>query len=201
MAMKKRVSKHRQRARVREELVQRGFSIEERSGRGILPGARLLATRDNETVDVAVRASLERSLGFSRKPDGDWRTLESADWLAAIVPAAGKGDRFQILFFEASRLIPAFDKALSAMRKENRAPSLEMPIYIPLDPRSRKNVGHQENGLAALAMWDPVEVEIDGAEPVVAGTTENFIQRVKREFAEINQVDISKVQVEFKIVD
>jgi hypothetical protein len=194
------VPKHQQRARVRAEFLARGFAVESRTGRGVLPGARLRATREGETFEVAVKCSLERSLGFSRKPNGRWRTLDSVDWLAAIVPAPGGSEKFQIYCFDTSSLVEAYDHALSGMRKAGRAPSLEMPVYVPLDRASRKNVGHHEAGLKELAKWT-VEVEIDRLEPVVVAEGESFVQRVKREFAVINQVDISKVQVEFRIVD
>ena len=86
------------------------------------------------------------------------------------------------------------------MRKAGLAPSLEMPVYVPLDQGSRKNVGHKVDGLTRHAIWTH-DVEIDRSKPGDTAGNESFIQRVKREFADINQVDIAKVQVEFKIID
>jgi len=37
---------------------------------------------------------------------------------------------------------PLFDRALNALQSAKRAPELEMPIFIPLDDQSKKNVGH-----------------------------------------------------------
>lgn len=195
----KNIPKYLQRARVRAAFQERGFETESRTGRGILPDARLRITRDGEAFEVAVKCSLERSLGFSRKSTRRWRTLDSVDLLAAIVPVAGGSGKFQIYCFEASSLIEAYNKALSGMREARRAPSLEMPIYIPLDRRSRKNVGHHESDLAKRAMWD-IEVEVDQSEETIRPEHEDSIQRAKREFAERNQVSIDRVSLELKII-
>jgi hypothetical protein len=164
------------------------------------PGARLSVTHEGVTRRVAVRCSFERALGFARDAEGDWRPLIKVDWIVAIVPAAGVSDDLQIYCFDASSLIEPYDNALSEMKKAGRAPSLEMPIYIPLDPRSRKNVGHNQVGLAEQAMWSrTVSGEGVGESPPTAAQ-ENFIERVKREFAEINNVNVEKVSVEFRII-
>jgi hypothetical protein len=198
MGKKERVPKHRQRLLVRAELTRRGLAVEDVTGRGLLPGARLSVTHERKTLRVAVKCSFERALGFGRDADGDWRPLINVDWIVAIVPAAGVSDDLQIYCFDASYLIEAYDNALSEMKRARRAPSLEMPIYIPLDRRSRKNVGHSEVGLAERAMWSSL-VEGAGELPPIAAQ-ESFIEKVKREFAEINNVNVEKVSVEFRII-
>jgi len=94
--------------------------------------------------------------------------------------------------------IAEFEKAWKALEKAGRSLSFEIPIFIPLDEVSRKNVGHNIANLKARAVWS---VRLS-AEEVRARTSaasgETFYERVKREFAERNGVDVSQVEVEFR---
>jgi len=76
----------------------------------------------------------------------------------------------------------------------------EMPIFVPLDKESRKNVGHGVSNLKQLALWT-VRVGADELkDKTVNHNVETFIDRVKREFAERNEVEVDKVVVEFRIL-
>lgn len=182
----------------RKEFVQQGFSVEEKRGRGLTSGSRLTITKNGEPArEVAVRASLERLLSFTRHAEsGGWRILTAVDYVAAVVPSVGKRGGYDVLVFEAPRLQAAFDRALAFLRKEKRVPSPEMPIFVPLDKSSRKNVGHSVAGLAREAFLhvQGLDIAIDEPEP-----EENFFDRVKREFAERNQIDPQKVKVRFEV--
>jgi hypothetical protein len=196
-----RIPKYRQREIGRDILIRRGFEIREKTGRGILPGARLSASKGGETVEVSVKISPERLLGFSRKPNElTWRTLSSVDLVLTIVPSRSATGRLEVYCFEKSRLIEVFDRALDEMRRAGRAPSYEMALFVPLDEPSRKNVGHSEAGLAQLALWTD-EVDSDHYQKHFASGQETFVERAKREFAKINGVDVSKVRVRFEIID
>ena len=72
-------------------------------------------------------------------------------------------------------------------------------VFVPLDEVARKNVGHKVANLKAIAIWS---VRLNAEEVRVrtsAGTEESFYDRVKREFAKLSGVDVSKVEIEFRI--
>lgn len=106
-----------------------------------------------------------------------------------------------MLAFDPAKIKQIFDRALKAMKKKGQDPSLEVPVFVPLDHRSRKDVGHDVVGLADRALY----VEHLTAKEVISlsGLTpeQKWIDRVKREFAERNGVDVRKVSVEFRIKD
>jgi len=182
-------------------LIERGFEVEERSGQGIPSGGRLIARpAKGPALEVAVRIIPSRSLGFSRAGDGAFRTLKSVQLILAVVrDHEGAGD-FAVLAFEAKTLVRCYSKALEQLENAGRSPDLDVPIFIPVDEKSKKNVGHNIAGLKKLALWssriDTKQLEDQRLDK----DTETFIERVKREFAERNEVDASKVIVEFRIV-
>jgi hypothetical protein len=183
-------------------LAEKGFVVEERTGKGIRPGARLTAKPpQGPAVDVAVRTGRERSLGFSRLRDGNFRTLQNVRLVLAVVPDDKSGGGFVVLAFESKVLKRWFGKALNELEQAGRAPELDLPIFIPLDAQSKKNLGHQIVGLKKAALWsariEPKQLE----EQKMAGESESFIDRVKREFAERNEVEVSRVRVEFRILE
>ena len=184
-------------ARVLED---KGFQVKELSGKGIRPGARLSAKRvRGSPFEVAVRTSRERSLGFSRLSDGSWRTLESVRWVVCVIPDEETSSDFAVFAFESEALKPWFDRALKALQDAKRAPELGMPIFIPLDDQPKKNVGHDLVGLKKAAIWSE-RVNPKELQEVPSESMEIFIDRVKREFAERINVDVSKVVVEFRVL-
>lgn len=182
-------------------LEEKGFAIKERTGKGIRPGARLSAKPSKgPALEVAVRTGSERSLGFSRLSNGDWRTLQSVQWVLGVAPDDGSAGDFTVFAFKSTRLKIWFDKALKALVDAGRSPDLDVPIFIPLDEKSKKNVGHNIVGLKNAAVWTaPIKMK-QLEEQNQSENFETFIDRVKREFAERNQVDVSKVSVEFRIL-
>jgi hypothetical protein len=68
-----------------------------------------------------------------------------------------------------------------------------------VDEVSRKNVGHDIANLKALAIWS---VHLSAEEARARSSMESpetFYDRIKREIAERNGVDVSKVEFEFRI--
>lgn len=182
-------------------LKEKGFKLEERQGRGIRPGARWVAKPPKgSAIEIAVRTGRERSLGFSRLSDGGWRTLQSVEMVLCVVPDDKSSGDFVVLAFDARKLTTEFDKALKALEKEKRAPELDIPIFIPIDNQSKKNVGHNIAGLKDAAAWSLPISSKQLEDYRLNEDLETFIERVKREFAERNEVDVSKVSVEFRIL-
>src|SRR4051794_21012518 len=185
----------------RTVLEQKGFQTEERTGKGIRPGARFKAEpAKGPALEVAVRTGRERSLGFSRLNTSSWRTLQSVQLVVAVVPHQDTPGDFEVLAFESKTLKSWYGKALKALESADRAPELAAPVFIPLDEQSKKNLGHNIVGLKKAALWS-VRINAQRLENAkLSGDLETFIDRVKREFAERNEVDVSKVSVEFRIL-
>jgi hypothetical protein len=185
-----------------KELERRGYYVRCITGQGILPGTRLEVTKDGGSPKkVAVRTSYERLVSFARHPDGEaWRTLSKVDLVVVAVPSKNNSEKIEVLTFYAGVMIDVFDEALGALLQTHKDPPYGMPIYVPLDAKNKKNFGHPVAGLKAKAIR---ETEINAVElNALASKNENdtFIERVKREFAEKNDVDVGKVVVEFRIV-
>jgi hypothetical protein len=184
-----------------KDLVDRGYTVIPRSGQGLLPGARLKATKDGVSYEVAVRTSYERVVSFTRHTDGQWRTLPKVDLVIVVVPAENDSEKIEALTFSRETMTDVFDEALRALRRQKREPAYGIPIFVPLDTQNKKNFGHPVAGLKTKTMWVPSvfgDAELSALR--LQNIDQNFIDRVKREFAEINNVDVSKVFVEFRIV-
>ncbi|SHG55945.1 hypothetical protein SAMN05443248_1956 [Bradyrhizobium erythrophlei] len=132
--------------------------------------------------------------------NSQWRTLENVDLVLAVVPAAKNSEIVEVLAFDSTALKARFDIASKGLERVDRSSSFEMPIFIPIDKESRKNVGHSVSNLKEIALWS---VNVSAAAMKVKASDDRagtFIDRVKREFAERNEVDVSKVVVEFRIL-
>jgi len=183
----------------RTVLEDRGYLTELRTGQGLLPGARLRAKKDGEAFDVAVRTSHQRTLSFTMQTSGRWRGL-SVDLVLAVVPAEKNSESVEVLAFDSTVLKDRFDKALKGLEHADRPARYEMPVFVPLDRETRKNVGHGVSNLKEVALWTQRVGAAELKFKISIDSVETFIDRVKREFAERNQVDVSKVVVEFRIL-
>ena len=167
-------------------------------GPGIIEGARLeVVAGDACERTVAVRTSLARELGFARRPEGSWVTLPNVDEVVVAVPSAEEVDDAEVLAFDAHTLIEAFDAALAAQKKNGPGVFSTAPVFIALDGEPSAT-----SGLKEKAKWRMVipRSALSARRKANAPSTDAFIDRVKREFAEINGVDVSKVVIEFKII-
>jgi hypothetical protein len=188
------------RAVVPSVLAEHGFeNIRVISQQGVLRGARLLAVRDGHEVEIAVKATLERAISFTKQSKARWRTASAVDLVVAVVPAPNSREAIEVHIFESKAIVEEFDKAWKALQAAGRSLSFEIPIFIPLDKVSRKNVGHDIADLKARARpMIPLNAEEIKARSS-SETTQTFYDRVKQEFADKVGVDVSKVEVEFRI--
>jgi hypothetical protein len=182
-------------------LKEKGFKVEEQTGQGIRPWARLIATPpEGPPIKIAVRTGVDRSISFSRLASGEFRTLGRVHLVLAVVPDEKNSNDLAVIAFDSKILRGWYSRALKALDRAGRTPDLEVPIFIPLDEQSRKNVGHSVSGLKKAALWS-VCIEAEKLKDLhLSESTETFLDRVKREFAERNEVDVSKVFVEFRIM-
>ena len=140
------------RAAARSVLVDRGFKVRVKPGQGYLPGSRVVAEKNGKEMVVAVKASKERVLSFTRQSDDLWRTLHAVGLVLAAVPDANDADVTEFLAFKKKTLVAEFDRAWKALEKEKRPLSFKIPVFIPLDEVARKNVGHNVGNLKRLGV-------------------------------------------------
>ena len=194
-------TKSQLRACARTALEQRGFSVELIPGAGVVPGVRLKATKNSNTLIVAVRTSLRRAIGLMRNPDGGWKTIPNVDEVVAVTPATDDLRCVEVFGFDPKILIKIFDAALAAQLKRYPRLSNEAPIFVSLDEGRRGGTTKTISNLKAQAQWNlimPLDLTTTAGSYRSEANT-GFIERVKREFAELNGVDVSKVSVDFRI--
>jgi len=172
-----------------------------RKGPGIVEGARLQTKTATGVLKIAVRTSLEREVGLMCDPKGTWKTIPKMDLVVVAVPSAEDLEAAEIFAFDPNVVIKVFDAALKKRRPGNPH-FYKAPTFVALDEDRRKRSTSSLAGLKEKAEWRAV-VPIDKTmKPKSSGaeTTGDFIERVKREFAELNRIDVSKVVVEFRIL-
>jgi len=179
----------------------RGFKVELISGPGIVPGARLRAIKGSEEREIAVRSSLDREVGLTRRPNGGWATIPRMDEVVVAVPVDGQPDSAEVLSFAPDVVIKAFDAALAARLKDKPGFPIKAPLFVALDDRKHGRPPIAEAGLKSKAQWQTVvplaAVPRQRLSPAISPV--GFIERVKQEFADLHGVDVSKVTVEFRI--
>ena len=181
-------------------LEQRGLTTEPVRGSGILPGARIRAKKGSLTLKVAVRTSLAREVGLTRKSDGHWATIPRMDEVLVAVPSANDHGSAEILSFAPKVLMRAFDAALKARQDENPNFKLKSPIFIALDELGSGG-DPREPALKAMSQWSSL-VPLTSVSPPHFSQNElesEFFDRVRQEFAERHGFDFSKVTVKFSI--
>jgi hypothetical protein len=186
-------------------LEQRGFRVDLVGGPGIVPGARLRASKGSESREIAVRTSTDREVGLARRPDGRWATISRVDEVIVVVPAVDQPDTAEVFSFAPKDLMRAFDAALKARKKGKPRFSVKAPIFLPLDELVAADASQSSLGLdvdrGQKAEW-PILVPL-AAVPrhrlLPSVTAVGFIERVRREFADLHGVDVNKVTVEFRI--
>jgi hypothetical protein len=209
------------RACARVALERRGFVVRKKPGLGVVPGARLRIQRPGQAEQtVVVRVSKKRKIGISRHQwSGRWFEVPGLNEVVIVSPSLHDPRLADVIGFDAGVLIQVFE-VLDTLRNgpytENR--ELNFPILVALDPRpgdesnsSSSNLIEKASWVAEVSLPEPASTSIDhvvdGREPARAVASsepkvkpEGFIERVRREFAEINGVDVGKVMVNFHIV-
>jgi hypothetical protein len=148
---------------------------------------------------VGVRTSFERGLGLARDKTGRWR-ISDVDEVLVAVPTDDKTS-VEVMSFDPKLLIKIFDDALN--QRPNLKEDYRLPVFMPLDKKRLRSTGAIIPGLKEKSVWRKImkpdeEMLRKSAEQ---SSARSFIERVKREFAEINGVDVSKVTVHFGITD
>jgi hypothetical protein len=194
------ISKQRLRDAGFEALTTREYEPKLVSGPGIVPGARLKATAGSIAGEqIAVRTSQDREVGLLRRYDNrKWRTIPKVREVVVAVPSLTNPDSsIEVLCFDSDTVIETFDAAVKKAGK--RALSYKAPVFVALDDTPQKGSGALAGGLAAKAKWRET-ISVESIAEKLPDQSDGFIERVKREFAERNGVDVSKVIVEFRIV-
>ena len=180
----------------RAVLVDRGFEVRVKPGQGYLPGSRLVAKKNGKQTIVAVKASKERALSFTRQPNGKWRTLHVAGLVLAVVPAEDNEEEVEVLAFKRDTLVAAFDRAWKVLQEEERSLSFNIPVFVPLDAVGRKNVGHDVGNLKKQSIWPSVRLTLEQARAKsmsIARTDESYIDSFIRRYAKENNLDEHQV--------
>ncbi len=191
------VKKSTLRAAAYAVLQTRGYGAIQVRGPGIVPGARLKATKGTGAgQQIAVRTSQDREVGLLRRFDNQsWRTIPNVYEVVAAVPSLTQPhSSIDVFCFDPKKLIARFDAAVQTAGHGEVSP--KAPVFIALDENPQKSA--LTTGLAADAKWrDEISVEAIVGE---LSPSDGFVERVKQEFAELNGVDVSKVIVEFRII-
>lgn len=178
-------------------LGRHGFTTRPKTGPGIMPNARLWASNGAREYEVAVRTSLDREVGLTRHPSGEW-ALPEVHRIVVSVPATDDAGSADVYMFDPDVLTAWFDIALADLEKRNSRPSYKSPIFVPLDDRRKRS--EIIPGLKAKAEWHEIVPLTSMSAP--GDSTESvtdFASRVKREFADQFRADINKVFVDIRI--
>jgi hypothetical protein len=128
---------------------------------------------------------------------GDWRTIPEADEVIVAVQAQDDANLAEVFGFAPEVLIRAFNAlAAKTLAKKSREQALKSPVFIALD-HQLDDPHELSSNLKKKSSWSmivPLKPQKTAAEGL------GFVERVKREFAELNGVDISKVLVNFQII-
>jgi hypothetical protein len=185
------------------------FQVEVRKRPRVVPGGRLTVRRGPEKLQVAVRTSSKRDVTLLRGDDGKWKTIPGVDLVVVAVPTEHSQESVDVFGFDPPSMLELFDRAAAFQRKRNPAVSEELPICVALDSGRSKGFGKAISGLKDKAKWsetvaidDSILASAKKLEGVKKGdSTIGFVERVKRELAELMGVDVSKVEVTFRILD
>jgi hypothetical protein len=192
------VPKQKLREAAQMVLTNRDYAPVPVSGRGIVPGTRWKATKGPAAgQQIAVRTPVTREVGFVRRDDKPgWRTISNSKIPETVVAVPSLSDPeslIEVLCFNSKTMAAKFDAAVKKARDRTLYPNA--PVFLALDEIPQSGSGALTGGLKAEAKWRE-EISVD----LVSAPPDEFFERVKREFAERNGVDVSKVIVEFRIV-
>jgi hypothetical protein len=182
-------------------LERHGYEVETVTSAGVLPGARLRARMGAAERTIAVRTSLDREVGLTRQPDGTWTTISKVDEVLIVVPANDPPDAAEVFAFAPAVLIEAFNAVLAARTEDKGELACKVPIFVSLDTPVRGTFDPVAVGLREKAEWRTVVplASVREREGTDRGSTMALLERVKREYADLQGVDVGCVSVEFRI--
>jgi hypothetical protein len=178
----------------RTVLMDRGYDVRIEPGQGYLPGARVIAVKGGEETNVVVKASQERALNFTRQSETRIRSLHWANLVVAVFPAENDRDEADVFGWEKKPLERAFNRAWKSLKNAKRPIGFNIPIFIPIDEVSRKNVGHDVRNLKKHAAWS-VHLTAEELAARSSRKEESYVDQFRRRFAAENGVDISQVMI------
>jgi hypothetical protein len=178
----------------RSVLIDEGYDVRLKPGQGYLPGSRVILAKAGEKTDAAIKASQQRALSFTRKSNMRWRTLDSVDLVIAVVPAEKNQDEAEVFAFDSKALVRIFNRAWKALESAKRPVGFNMPVFVPIDEISRKNVGHDVANLKKLAIR---EIHLTSEELAKHGSSNegSYVDQFRRRFAAENGVNVSQVMI------
>jgi hypothetical protein len=188
---------------VRLALEQRGWVVEQIRGKGLVPGVRLEVLEPGEKPrQIAVRTSRDRKVALMRFPSGKWRTVSKVKEVVVAVPALNDPASVEVLHFYSETLIQAFDALVRKTEGRNKKKGLKAPVFIALDPKEDDPHGGLASDLKFKAAVWSVTLPLGPQVARVVGSAKEagFIERVRREFAELTGTDVSKVIVSLHVV-
>jgi hypothetical protein len=174
--------------------MDRGYDVRVKPGQGYLPGARVITAKAGKETDVAVKTSQERALSFTKQSNKRWRTLHAVKLVVAVVPAAKDQEEADVFAFETKALVRIFDRAWRALEKAKRPVGFNMPVFVPIDEVSRKNVGHDIGNLKKIALWS-VHLTAEQLAELSVSKEESYIDQFRRRFAAENGIDLDEVMI------
>jgi hypothetical protein len=178
----------------RTVLMDRGYDVRVKPGQGYLPGARVIAVKGGKEIDVVVKASQERAISFTRQAPTRWRSLHAAHLVVVVIPAENDRNEADVFGFEKKPLERAFNRAWKALENAKRPIGFNIPIFVPIDEGSRKNVGHDVSNLKELAIWS-VHLTAEELTARSSSDEESYVDRFRRRFAAENGVDVGQVMI------
>ncbi len=116
------------RAAAEQALLKRGYNVEVVRGYG---GARLVATKNGESVNVAVRTSSDRWIGWMRDENSVWRGMREAD---LILAAALNNQNAEVFALNPTDVEKSFNENLESRQANNPDLQASAPIFVCLDP-------------------------------------------------------------------
>ena len=176
-------------------LVDCGFTVRVKSGQGYLPGTRVVLVKDGKKTQAAVKASQNRALSFTRHSNDLWRTLHAVSLVVVVVPGENDPDEADVLAFKKLTLVRVFDRAWKALGIAKRPTGFNMPVFVPLDEISRKNVGHDVGNLKKLATWS---VHLTAAQLAIRTSNEvegDYVDQFRRKYAAEHGVGVGQVKI------
>jgi hypothetical protein len=178
----------------RSVLMDQGYDVRLKPGQGYLPGSRVILAKAGEETDAAIKASQQRALSFTRKSNTRWRTLDSVDVVIAVVPAEENQDEAEVFAFDSKKLVRIFNRAWKALESAKRPVGFNMPVFVPIDKVSRKNVGHDVGNLKEHKIWSIPLTSEELAKRSSSGE-ESYVDQFRRRFAAENGINVSQVMI------
>jgi hypothetical protein len=187
-------------------------------------GARLRCIRDGASINVMVRTSSDRWVGWMRDNAGGWKGLQATDLV--VVAAANSQynpSSADVFVFEPSVVRDAFDRNLASRLHHSPTLSRSAPIFVCLDPAKAGSPTSAGGDLKSKATWrgattlprskgapDPSAREdhqvddhrvedhrVEDHRP--EDPSDGFAARVRKEFADLVGVSVDRVAVEFRV--